>query len=199
MTVRSLRQAAENGIKKAFHCQASGGAIKIIETSCSTKNSQILVKPPTASGGLSAFAFDVPRVKGGGDPIFPYFVESVEGLCKKCDAILVIQREDSAYVISAELKSTNIGGVCRQLAAGLAFSRFLAERLRATMDAPPSSVKFGAVVFAVTNATLKSSKAGKIEILRSGTVSALVVRNADTIYADQIVETLGAERMLYDV
>lgn len=181
----TLRQAAIDAIKADFHFKNAGGGVEIIESGADTKNNSLILKP--GHGGVAVLSFDKPRMKGGGDPVFPYFIEGVPGLCRKCDAIAIFQHEEVSWVISIELKSRNFGSAAEQLNAGTIFSRFLAHRLASLVNAK-LNIMMGAVLFAISPVVQKRVKQNILNVKDINGVRAAVVYDKVEIYMPELLK-----------
>ncbi|MEO5813271.1 MAG: hypothetical protein ABIU96_01175 [Rhodanobacter sp.] len=181
----TLKQAAVDAIKSDFHFKHTGGGVKIVESGADTKNSSLIIKP--GHGGVAVLSFDKPRTKGGGDPVFPYFIEGVPGLCRKCDAIAIFQHEDISWVIAIELKSRNFGSAAEQLNAGTIFSRFLAHRLSSLVNAK-LDIMVGAVLFAISPIVQKRAKQNVLNVRDIEGVKAAVVYDKLEIHMPELLK-----------
>ena len=188
MPITTLRQAAFEGVKREFHCEADGGAHTVVETSSNTKNASVVLRPAHGGKGLTVLSFDKPRQRGASDPIFPYFNDSIAGLCQKCDAIVVFNEDGKAWVIALELKSTNLGSARAQINAGLCFAKFIASRLSTLVEGGPGQVMIGAVVLAVSPVALKRAQATSLNVRDIDGVRAALVYDKAEIRVSELLE-----------
>ena len=78
-------------------------------------------------GGPSfAFSLDQPET----DP-WPFIkAEDMHGICKVCDALIVIRRDEQNYVIALEMKSTNAAKAEKQIASSYLLINWLVDLLK---------------------------------------------------------------------
>lgn len=186
MSIVNFRRAVDLGIHQDFHCQAEGGAHRIIEADSGSKNSSVLIRP--GKGGVTVLSFDKKKIKGERDPIYPYFKETVAGLCQKCDAIAVFSEGNNSWILALELKSRNISGISGQLRAGVCFARFLASRLQFIVGGDVGTIMIGAVAFALSPVPLKRSRSGVLDFKDVGGVRAALVYDRAEIRITELLD-----------
>lgn len=188
----TLHQAAVDAVRSEFHWKQSKGNVEIIESGADTKNGRLVIKP--GRGGIAVLSFDKHREKGCGDPIFPYFIDSVAGLCQKCDAIAIFQDNGISWVLAIELKSKNFGTAAAQLKAGTTFARFLAHRLSSIVN-KKLTIKVGALLFAISPAVQKRAKQNILNMKDFGGVRAAVVYDKIEIHMPELLKFVVANKL----